>query len=92
MDRVRLIIYKFVIVSITIFVLLSCEKKSEQVVTLYYSGLDKMFFVPISTTLKISGEIENITKAKDVLAILDELKVSRDSRSLTSCIPQSYYC
>jgi spore germination protein GerM len=87
MDRVRLIIYRLVIVSITIFMLWACDKKSEQIVTLYYSSLDKMFFVPISTTLKISGEIENISKNKDVLAILEELKVSRDSRSLTSCIP-----
>lgn len=65
----------------------SCQLKSDQLVRLYFADSQKMFFIPISTTIKMAGNIEDVSKPKEVSTILEELKVTKDAKSLKACIP-----
>lgn len=66
----------------------SCQLTSEQLVRLYFADSQKMFFIPISTTIKMSGNIDEVSKPKEVSYLLEELKVSRDAKGLKTCIPE----
>ena len=52
-------IYKALVILPVFFSFLSCTKVSDQVVILYYSDPQAMFFVPVSTTLKLKGNIDS---------------------------------
>ncbi len=78
----------FNITLIALTMLLSCNYSSDQVVVLYYSDPQGMYLIPISTTMKLnSNNLDNITKPKQVVPILEEIKSSRGDKDLRACIP-----
>ncbi|MBC7474975.1 MAG: GerMN domain-containing protein [Candidatus Sericytochromatia bacterium] len=71
-----------------VLLILSCTKASEQSVVIYYSDPEAMYFIPVSIKITLKGDVENITTAKEVTTILEQLKVSNDEKSLRVCIPK----
>ena len=86
MKKIYLLINTILLVAITVLVV-SCKTR-DQVVILYYSDPQAMYLIPVSTTIKTSADLENVSKAKHIIPLFEELMVSRDEKNLHSCIPK----
>ncbi|MFN8577110.1 MAG: GerMN domain-containing protein [Candidatus Sericytochromatia bacterium] len=79
-------IYKLLVTTSLLFSI-SCTKETEQLVTLYYSDNQAMYFIPVTTNVKLKGDIKSIQKPRDLIPILMKLEEPID-KELRVCIPK----
>lgn len=79
-------IYKLFVITSFLFNV-SCTKEIEQSVTLYYSDNEAMYFIPVTTNVKLKGDVKDIEKPKELIPILMSLEESVN-KDLRVCIPK----
>lgn len=80
-------IYELVVITSVCLFSFSCSKEIDQKVTLYYSDPQAMYFVPVSTNLKLKGNLDNIEKPAEIIPLLMKLEDPL-SPNLMACIPK----
>lgn len=80
-------IYKIIVVASCCLINFSCSRESDQTVTLYYSDTDAMYFIPVSTNMKLKGNVKEIEKPKEIIPILMKLEEPL-TNDLRACIPK----
>lgn len=65
----------------------SCETLIDTVVTLYYRDENYMYFIPVTTTMKLNSNLGSNIRDEDLKTIINDLKTSKGD--LISCIPKS---
>ncbi|GIW23304.1 MAG: hypothetical protein KatS3mg068_2311 [Candidatus Sericytochromatia bacterium] len=79
-------IYFLFLLILNIFIS-SCDNLVDTIVTLYYRDENYMYFIPVTTTMKLNSSLGSVVKEEDLRNILEELKKSKGD--LISCIPKS---
>jgi len=79
-------VYFLLFLLINVF-LSGCERLVDTVVTLYYRDENYMYFIPVTTTMKLNSNLGSNIKEDELKIIIDELKKSKGD--LLSCIPKS---